>query len=160
MTNAPQTVNNNLSFHGLTGESRPHPHLTVIENTDLPRRALFRMARLIYAETRAASLAEIEALASMVANLVRAGRSLEDMAEDKRLFECLNKSSARHADLLLRHDSAAMQICVRTLARALTGVLADQTRGAARFHRAENLPDWATGVGSVCEIGNLHFYKW
>ncbi|MCL2629511.1 MAG: cell wall hydrolase [Alphaproteobacteria bacterium] len=135
----------------------PAAHLTVEDNQDLSRRTLYRLARIIYAETHAV-LPDAEALASMIANLRRANSALEDISEDADLFECLNKKSERHADLLIRYDSRELQMCLRTLSRALSGVLKDSTRGAVRFHRAQLLPDWATSVGSVSEIGNLHFY--
>jgi hypothetical protein len=153
----PATAVNNNCHTGLDPVS--HPHLRVIENFDLDKRIFYRIARIIYAETRAASLAEVEALASMVANAKRAGASLEDLSEDKLLFECLDKDSARHGDLMIRYDSPALQMCLRTLSRALTGILRDTTRGATRFHRAEMLPSWATDIGSISETGNLHFYR-
>jgi hypothetical protein len=136
-----------------------HPHLTLIENPDLPRRTLYRLARILYAETRAASLAEVESLASLVSNLKKSGRSLSDISEDRLMFECLDRNSARHQDLLIRHDSPALQMCLRTLSRSLSGILPDCIKGATNFHRAEFLPLWSTDIGSIIEIGNLHFYK-
>jgi hypothetical protein len=95
----------------------------------------------------------------MIANIrKKQGRDLTELSEDPNAFECLNRASGRHADLLIRYESPALQMCRRTLQRALTGVLPDGVRGATRFHRAELLPEWATAIGSIHETPNLHFY--
>jgi hypothetical protein len=156
MTNTALTFNNTEQF----GQDIGKPQLSVIENEDLSKRALYKLARIIYAETHCETLSEVEALATMIANIVKdTNRTPEDIAEDKTIFECLNTNSARHSDLLIRYDAPALQMCVRTMSRALNGLISAPIRGAIRFHRAELLPDWAIAEGTVAEIHNLHFYR-
>jgi hypothetical protein len=77
-------------------------HLTLIKNPDESKRILYRIARLVYAETNASSLAAVEALSSMIANACRASkRPLNEIAGDETLFESLGKDSPRRRDLMV-----------------------------------------------------------
>jgi hypothetical protein len=134
-------------------------HLTLIKNPDESKIILYKIARIIYAETNASSLRAAEALASLIKNLcISSARQLEDIAKDATVFESLNKNSARHDDLLVDCNRAEFQMCLRVAQRMLSGALPDAARGAVRFHRADTMPGWATSIGSICEIDNLIFY--
>ncbi|MCL1892231.1 MAG: cell wall hydrolase [Alphaproteobacteria bacterium] len=133
--------------------------LTLIKNNDDEKIALYKLARIIYAETRAVSLPAVEALCSMVGNLCRkSGRPLADIIADESVFESLDKKSQRHCDLLISSDDPKFQMCLRVVKRMAAHQLADTIRGAARFHRTENSPEWARNRGWVAEIDGLLFY--
>lgn len=133
--------------------------LTLIKNTDESKIIPYRIARIIYAETHASSLAVVEALASMIANLRESsGRPLENIIEDKDVFESLNDDSPRHGDLLADSAGRGFQMCLRVAQRMLGGGLPDCCCGATKFHRIELLPDWAVARGYIAEIGGLLFY--
>jgi NADH:ubiquinone oxidoreductase subunit B-like Fe-S oxidoreductase len=130
------------------------------ENYDDAKATILKIAHIIYAETRAASLPAVEALASMIANLCgRSMRQFSDIASDESVFECLNENSARHSDLLIAEDDSKFQMCLRVAKRMFAGTLPDSVRGAVRFHREDKMPDWAIAAGSVAEIDGLLFYK-
>ena len=132
---------------------RPELKLFVNENDDLI--AEHRLARCVYAETLAESLPAVEALCAMVKNT---GRPISEIARDENVFESLSRESERHAALLVRHDDRGLLLCLRAVRRMLRGDIPDKIRGATRFHREDQLPDWATAIGSVAEVGNLLFY--
>jgi hypothetical protein len=121
--------------------------------------ALRRIAKIIYAETRASSLPAVEALASMIGNLcVRSSRPLAEIAEDKSIFESLGKNSSRRNDFLIAEDDPKFQICLRTARRMSGGRLPDSVRGATRFHREEQAPEWSDSLGAIAEVDGLMFY--
>lgn len=133
--------------------------LRLIKNTEPARAALYKMARIIYAETRGLSLAEAEALASMVGNLSeQTGRDIIDIADDADLFESLRPESDRHSYLNVSVDTRAFQMCLRVVQKLIKGNLPDRARGATRFHRVEFLPDWAVARGYIKETPQLMFY--
>lgn len=134
-------------------------HLTLIKNPDESKIIVYKIARVVYAETNASSLAAVESLVSMISNLcVTSKRELADIIEDKNVFESLNADSNRHKDLLVdcaRHD---FQMCLRVVSRMLNGDLPDRCCGATKFHRSELLPDWAVSRGYIAEVDDLLFY--
>jgi len=133
--------------------------LTLIKNDDEAKIVLYKLARIIHAETRASSLPAVEALASMIGNLrCKSIRQLEDIAADELIFESLDKNSVRHTDLLIDSADPKFQMCLRAVKRMTGGQLPDSVRGATKFHRAENSPDWANTCGYVAEIDGLLFY--
>ncbi|MBD5389223.1 hypothetical protein HDR63_03130 [bacterium] len=133
--------------------------LTLIKNTDPAGAALYKLARVIYAETCGTSLGEVECLASMVMNLGAAtGRDIADIAGDADLFESLNPRSTRHEYLRVDATNRAFQMCLRVVQKMARGMLPDQVYGATRFHRVEMLPDWAVARGYIKETPNLMFY--
>ena len=69
--------------------------LNLIKHTDdVFARDVYKIARVIYAETCAQSLRVVEALASMISNGARAsGQSELDFVMKSGLFECLDKKS-------------------------------------------------------------------
>lgn len=46
----------------------------------------------------------------------------------------------------------------RTARRALASAIKDPSRGASRFHRFGDLPDWAVGQKPVEHLGEIVFY--
>ena len=133
--------------------------LTLIKNDNDSKIVLYKLARIIYAETLASSLPAVEALASMIGNLCcKSMQQLSDIVADRSVFESLNKNSARHADLLIDSDNSKFQMCLRATKRMVNGQLPDNVHGATRFHRGEISPTWATARGYVAEIDGLFFY--
>lgn len=134
-------------------------HLTLIKNTDDSKILLYKIARLVYAETDASSLAAVEALTSMIANIcLKTQRDLDDIVSDKTIFGALDKKSPRHDLMLVDSQSRNFQMCLRVAQRMLNGALADSCSGATRFHHADDMPGWAMSRGYVAEIDNLLFY--
>lgn len=132
-------------------------HLTLVKNTDESKMMLYKIARIIYAETNASSLYAVEALASMISNLC-VTTELADIADDKTIFESLNKNSMRHKNLLVDTYRDDFQMCLRVARKMMNGDLPDSCRGATKFHRIELLPDWAVARGYIAEIDDLLFY--
>ncbi|MDR1026917.1 MAG: cell wall hydrolase [Rickettsiales bacterium] len=142
----------------LSPRARPahrRPELKLFVNENDGAIAEHRLARCVYAETLAASLPAVEALCAMVKNT---GRPIAEIARDENVFESLRRESERHAALLVKYDDIGLEMCLRAVRRMLCGNLPDLTRGATRFHRDDQLPEWATALGSIAEIGNLLFY--
>jgi hypothetical protein len=134
-------------------------NLTLIKNPDESKIILYKLTRIIYAETGASSLSAVEALASMTANLcVAQRRDFVDIACDDNIFESLNTHSARHDALMVDAARKDFQMCLRVVQRMMNGTLPDRCSGATKFHRTEHLPNWAVARGSIMEIDNLLFY--
>ena len=134
-------------------------HLTLITNPDESKIILYKVARIIYAETNASSLLAIESLAAMIANLcVTSQRQLCDLIKDKNIFESLNINSNRHGHLYINSENPKFKICLRVAQKMINGALPDCCNGAVRFHRVENLPDWAVSRGYIAEVDELLFY--
>ena len=142
----------------LWDDSRPKirekPGLTLFVNDDDENIAVHRLARCIYAETGAKSLAAVEALCVMARNT---GRKIADLAADENVFESLRGDSPRHKSLLVDSQSPGFQMCLRAVKNM--GALSDTINGAVRFHHADVLPEWATALGSVAEVEGMLFYK-
>lgn len=136
--------------------------LTLIknENYDDTKTTLIKLAKIIYAETRASSLMSVESLGAMIANLCKNSlRSLNSIANDESVFECLNKNSSRHNDLLIAESDPKFQMCLRTTKRMVNGQLPDNVHGATRFHREDCSPEWSIARGNIAEVDGLMFYK-
>lgn len=134
-------------------------HLKLIKNEEPSKILLYKIARIIYAETCAVSLKAVEALASMLKNYcIESKRELEDIISDVYIFESLDKNSERHDCLLIDSGDRKFQMCLRVVARMLDGSLEDSCFGATRFHREEHNPEWATARGTICELDGLLFY--
>ena len=134
--------------------------LEIIKNPDESQIAVYKAARVIYAETFPNSLPSAEALASMIKNIMmQTKRDLIDIVSDKNIFDSLNLNSPRHkyldADI---KNNRALKMCVRVVERMIHGGLPDTCFGATRFHHADEMPDWATSIGYVADIDSLLFY--
>ena len=131
----------------------------IIENDAMRIGAIYKLARVVYAETLGRSLVAAEALCSMIANLhYKTGRALSDIAQDENLFESLHENSARHPAIDIDANRRDFQMCLRTVRRMANGLLPDSVMGATRFHRTENLPEWAVNAGYIMEIDGMLFY--
>lgn len=86
-------------------------------------------------------------------------RSLNSIANDESVFECLNKDSSRHSDLLIAETDSKFQMCFRAAKRMANGQLPDSVHGAIRFHREDCIPEWSITRGNVAEVDGLLFYK-
>ena len=77
-------------------------YLNRIKNPDESKIILYKIARIVYAETGGSSLAAIEALTSMIATVCKkTHQDVADIITDKNRFESLNENSVRHKDLLV-----------------------------------------------------------
>lgn len=133
--------------------------MELILNPDHTRGDAYKIARVVYAETGATSLPLVEGFASMIANIARArGISPVMVVSDENTFGALRTNNSRHGALNVRPDSRAFQMCLRVVTRMLHGNLPDCCNGATRFHRDDEMPDWATSRGYIADIDGVLFY--
>lgn len=133
--------------------------LTLIKHQDDFARDVYKIARVIYAETCAQSLRVVEALAAMIANGARANNQTElDFVIQSGLFESLNKKSLHHDLLRVNPNARTFQMCLRVTDKMLKHNLEDCCFGATKFHRTEHNPSWAYGRGYILELDGLLFY--
>lgn len=133
--------------------------MIVIENPDNTQTVLYKLARIIYAETLATSLSLVEAMASMIYNRhIKYDKSFDDIAEDKNLFDVLNEKSARHQYLSVPADDKKFQMCLRIVKQMVHGNLQDHVFGATTFHHGNVMPDWARARGYIAEFDDMLFY--
>lgn len=133
--------------------------LTLIQNTDYTKSVLYKLARIVYAETLAASLQITEAMASMIYNIhIKYNKSFDSIANDSNLFESLNTNSKRHEYLNINADDKKFQMCLRVVQKMINGNLPDSVFGATKFHHTDVLPDWAVARGYIAEFDNVLFY--
>ena len=133
--------------------------LTLIENSDDTKIVLYKLARIVYAETSATSLQIVEAMASMIYNVhIKYNKSFDDIAKDENLFESLNENSERHNLLTINADDRKFQMCLRVLQKMMRGNLPDCVFGATKFHHDSVMPTWAISRGYIAEIDDILFY--
>lgn len=133
--------------------------LTLIQNTDYTKSVLYKLARIVYAETLAASLQITEAMASMIYNIhIKHNKSFDNIANDSNLFESLNTNSKCHEYLNINVDDKKFQMCLRVVQKMINGNLPDSVFGATKFHHTDVLPDWAVARGYIAEFDNVLFY--
>jgi len=133
--------------------------LTLIENFDDTKIVLYKLARIVYAETMASSLRTVEAMASMIYNVhTKCNKSFDDIAKDENLFESLNEKSERHNLLNINANDRKFQMCLRVLQKMMRGNLPDYVFGATRFHHDCVMPGWAISRGYIAEIDDILFY--
>ena len=134
--------------------------LEIIQNPDESQIATYRAARVIFAETYPTTLASVEAMASMIKNIMnKTGQSIIDIVSNKNLFDSLNENSPRHQYINMDiKDNRALQMCVRVVERMIRGGLGDTCFGATRFHHVDVMPDWATSRGYIADVDGLLFY--
>lgn len=136
-------------------------NLEIIKNPNESQIVTYKVARVIYAETYpSTTLSSAEAMASMIRNImIRDEQSVIDVISNKDLFDSLNEKSPRHEYINVdARNNRALQMCVRVVERMLHGNLADTCFGATRFHRADEMPDWATSLGYIADVDGLLFY--
>ena len=134
--------------------------MELIKNPNESQIEIYKAARVIYAETYPTTLPSVEALTSMVCNIMKqTNQSLLDVISNCDIFGSLNKTSNRHqyinADI---QNNRALQMCVRVVERMMHGGLGDVCFGATRFHHADEMPDWATSRGYIADVDGLLFY--
>jgi len=136
--------------------------MDVIKNPDESQIAIYKAARVIYAETFPSTLPAVEALASMIGNIMaQTNRDLSDVVSDRNIFSSLNKDSPRYEYINTdAKNNRALQMCVRVVERMIHGGLVDTCFGATRFHHANEMPDWATSRGYIADVDGLLFYTW
>lgn len=133
--------------------------LVLIHNPDETQIVIYKIARVIYAETYMPTLSAAEALASMIKNIsTKLNRDVVDFIDDANLFPAQNPESPRHKYLSVDANNRAFQKCLRVVKRMVYGDLPDSCSGATRFHRTDEMPDWATSRGYVADIDGLLFY--
>lgn len=134
--------------------------LNLINNPDESQGVVYKIARVIYAETSASSLMAVESLAAMIANRANMMNvSPETIVCDNDLFESNNPQSPRHK--IINPDDAVgrgFQMCLRVVRRMLNGTLADVCHGATMFHHCDCMPQWAAARGYIADIDGLLFY--
>ena len=133
--------------------------LKIIENPDNTKTVLYKLARIVYAETLATSLQITEAMSSMIYNIhIKYNKSFEDIANDSNLFESLKQSSSRHEYLDVSATDRKFQMCLRVVQKMMHGNLRDSVFGATNFHHTDVMPQWAISRGYIAEFDNVLFY--
>lgn len=133
--------------------------LKIIENPDNTKTVLYKLARIVYAETLATSLQITEAMSSMIYNIhIKYNKSFEDIANDSNLFESLKQSSSRHEYLDVSATDRKFQMCLRVVQKMVQGNLRDSVFGATNFHHTDVMPQWAISRGYIAEFDNVLFY--
>lgn len=94
----------------------------------------------------------VRAMEGAACVLVRAGAQMQAAAE------ALLTGNQRTRRLPVP-GSRSHRMAERTARRALAGAIDDPTRGADRFHRYGDLPDWASRRKPVAHLGELVFYR-
>ena len=134
--------------------------LELIVNRDAAQTDVHKIARAVYAECGASSLAAVEALCAMIANVARTtGRAYVDVACDEQILPAQSVSSRYFDRMQAPATSRGFQMCLRVARRMMTGSLADVCRGAVRFHHADELPEWALARGYIADIDGMLFYR-
>lgn len=133
--------------------------LKLIRNPDASKKLLYQIARIVYAETSASSLAAVEAMTSMIQNKSQlTGQHICSIINNPDLFNSLDASSARHSLLNVLPTCRGFQMCLRVAGRMIMGTLPDMCRGATCFHHSDVMPDWARSRGYILDIDDLLFY--
>ena len=133
--------------------------LTLFTNDDTSQIVSYKLARIIFAETNAASLSIVESMASMIYNIHKKyNKSFESILKDKDIFECLNPKSHRYDSLSVDADNKKFQMCLRVVKTMMHGNLSDSVFGATKFHHADIIPDWAISRGYIYECEDVLFY--
>ena len=133
--------------------------LVLIKNPDDTQIVSYKLARIIFAETNAASLQIVEAMASLIYNIhIKYDKSFEDIANDNNIFDVLSEKSQRHQYLNVSVDDRKFQMCLRTVKTMMRGNLQDSVFGATKFHHSDVIPQWATARGYISECEDILFY--
>lgn len=133
--------------------------MTQIKSMDATTRDAYKIARIVFAQTNATSLAGVEALTSMIQNIARkTGRKYSTIVTDATIFDAYDDASPRHANLDADTSSRGFQMCVRVAMRMLNGTLGDACGGATRYHHTDRMPSWAVARGYIADIDEMLFY--
>ena len=133
--------------------------LNLITNNDDTQIVSYKLARIIFAETGGNSLSSVESMASMIYNIhVKYEKSFESIAQDKNIFEALDKKSPRHEYLNVDANNRNFQMCLRVVKTMMRGNLRDCIFGATKFHHADVIPIWAVSRGYIAECEDILYY--
>lgn len=135
--------------------------MTIINNPDITGRLalLYKIARVVYAQTGAVSLPLVEAFTSMIKNIVdKTGTDISIVVQDSNLFPSLRKSDINHDRIFVSASNPGFQMCLRTAGRIMSGCLGDCCYGATKYHYADTIPDWALSRGYIADIDGILFY--
>ena len=123
------------------------------------------MALTLYGEVGNDGLPVQEALASLIMNRVKYahthhqiwwGTTPEQVCLCPFQFACWQ----RQEDWLSAAQKTPLyQSCLRISARAIGGVLRDNTHGATLYHDKDEDAAWALSLVPVAQVGRLLFYK-
>jgi len=133
--------------------------LTLIKNPDDTQSVAYKLARIVYAETRCISLPIIEAMASLIYNIhIKHEKSFASIANDKNIFEALDDKSVRHQYMNVNANDRKFQLCLRVIKTMMHGNLPDSVFGATQFHHNDVIPQWAIARGYITECEDILFY--
>lgn len=133
---------------------------SLIQNPNESQIDIYKTARVIYAETYMPTLPAVEALASMIRNIMnKSNCGVTDVINDTNVFSVQNPESGRHKYLSVDANDRAFQMCVRVVRRMMHDSLPDKCFGATRFHRVDEMPDWAVARGYIADVDGLLFYN-
>ena len=133
--------------------------LVLIKNPDDTQITVYKLARIVFAETGAVSLQIVEAMASLIYNIhTKYDKSFEDIANDKNIFNVLDEKSLRHQYLNVGAENRKFQMCLRTVKTMMHGNLKDSVFGATKFHHMDVIPQWAIARGYIMECEDILFY--
>lgn len=133
--------------------------LSLITTPDNTQAVLYKLARIVYAETLATSLRKVEMMSSLIYNVhVKYQKSFDEIANDKNLFECLDENSERNKFLYPEINTKKFQMCLRVVNDMRHGHLPDYVYGATKFHHTNVMPDWARARGYIEEYEDILFY--
>ena len=128
-------------------------------NPDDTQITVYKLARIIFAETGATSLQIVEAMASLIYNIhIKYNKSFKDIANDKDIFDVLDEKSPRYQYLDIDADNRKLQMCVRIIKTMMRGNLQDSVFGATKFHHMDVIPQWAIARGYIMECEDILFY--
>lgn len=122
------------------------------------------LARTLYGEARGEPLSGIEAVASVVMNRVRRGgwfgRDIISVCLKPYQFSCWNKEDPNLPKIqAANEEDPIFATCLRIAARAVSGTLKDNVKGATHYHTLSCNPKWSLDQVPVAQIGNHLFYK-
>ena len=126
------------------------------------------LARTLYGEARGEGLIGIEAVANVIMNRVALskqytlwwGKTVEEVCLKPFQFSCWTPSDCNFYKLIrITSDDDVFRMCLRVAQRAVSGTLADITKGATHYHRKDISPAWARRLTPVFEYKNHLFYR-
>ena len=133
--------------------------LVLIKNPDDTQIVVYKLARIVFAETCATSLQIVEAMASLIYNIHKKyEKSFKDISNDKNIFDALDEKSERHQYLNINVNDKKFQMCLRVIKTMMRGNLQDTVFGATKFHHTDVIPQWAIACGYITECEDILFY--
>lgn len=119
------------------------------------------LAQTIYKEASHHNLSEMEAVANVVLNRVKAaqngintwwGQNIADVCLKPAQFSCWQHQPDSDK------NNPIYQICHRVAVRAVKGLLKDNTNGGVYYHNINEHPKWAYAGVPSAQVGKFLFY--